>query len=63
MLDLMSNCIIRNEVRFCELDAHAGDGDFGMSLAKRVQEVEVRVEGDSGKVRQTLAVSWMHAQW
>jgi len=34
MVDQMSKCIIRNEVRFCELDAHAGDGDFGMSLAK-----------------------------
>lgn len=34
MIDTMSECIIKNEVPFCELDAHAGDGDFGMSVAK-----------------------------
>ncbi len=34
LLDAMSECIIRNEVPFCELDAIAGDGDFGMSIAK-----------------------------
>ena len=26
--------VIENEVYFCELDSAAGDGDFGMSLAK-----------------------------
>lgn len=34
LADAMSDCIIRNEVPFCELDSHAGDGDFGMSVAK-----------------------------
>ncbi len=34
MVDAMSECIIKNEVPFCELDSHAGDGDFGMSIAK-----------------------------
>lgn len=34
IVDVMSDSIIRNEVPFCELDAHAGDGDFGMSVAK-----------------------------
>lgn len=34
LVDAMSVCIIRNEAAFCELDSHAGDGDFGMSLAK-----------------------------
>jgi len=34
LVDAMSECIIRNEVPFCELDAIAGDGDFGMSIAK-----------------------------
>lgn len=34
LVDTMSDCIIRNEVPFCELDSHAGDGDFGMSVAK-----------------------------
>ncbi len=34
MVDVMSASAIRNEVPFCEMDAHAGDGDFGMSIAK-----------------------------
>lgn len=36
----MSDCIIRNEVPFCELDAHAGDGDFGMSVAKGFHQLK-----------------------
>lgn len=34
LVDQMSEIIIKHEVPFCELDAHAGDGDFGMSVAK-----------------------------
>ena len=34
MVDKMADIAIENEVEFCALDAHAGDGDFGMSLAK-----------------------------
>jgi dihydroxyacetone kinase len=34
IVDALSNCIIRNEQAFCELDSHAGDGDFGMSVSK-----------------------------
>lgn len=34
IVDFMSDIIIKNEVYFCELDSYAGDGDFGMSLAK-----------------------------
>ena len=34
MVDHMSTFIIENEVPFCELDSHAGDGDFGESIAK-----------------------------
>lgn len=34
IVDHMSEIIIENEVYFCELDSAAGDGDFGMSLAK-----------------------------
>jgi len=30
----MGDSIIKNEIYFCELDSHAGDGDFGMSVAK-----------------------------
>lgn len=34
MVKTMAECIIRNEVEFCKLDSYAGDGDFGMSVAK-----------------------------
>ena len=34
LIDKMSEVIIKNEVPFCELDSFAGDGDFGMSVAK-----------------------------
>lgn len=40
MVDVMSACIIENEVPFCELDAHAGDGDFGMSIAKGFKQLK-----------------------
>lgn len=36
----MSEVIIANEVRFCELDSVAGDGDFGMSLAKGFKAIK-----------------------
>lgn len=34
VVDQMADIIIKNEVPFCELDSVAGDGDFGMSVAK-----------------------------
>jgi len=40
VIDVMSACIIENEVPFCELDSHAGDGDFGMSLAKGFRQLK-----------------------
>ena len=40
LIDAMSDCIIRNEVAFCELDAHAGDGDFGMSVSKGFKQLK-----------------------
>ena len=40
MIDAMSDVIIKNEVPFCELDAHAGDGDFGMSVAKGFRKLK-----------------------
>lgn len=40
VVDVMSACITRNEVLFCELDAHAGDGDFGMSVAKGFKQLK-----------------------
>lgn len=36
----MGEVIIQNEVAFCELDAHAGDGDFGMSVAKGFKQLQ-----------------------
>lgn len=36
----MGEVIIQNEVPFCELDAHAGDGDFGMSVAKGFKQLQ-----------------------
>lgn len=41
LIDQMSEVIIENEVPFCELDAHAGDGDFGMSVAKGFKQLKV----------------------
>ena len=40
LVDRMSTCIIQNEVPFCELDSHAGDGDFGMSVAKGFRQLK-----------------------
>lgn len=40
IVDKMADVIIRNEVPFCELDSHAGDGDFGMSVAKGFKQLK-----------------------
>ncbi|SFA95622.1 dihydroxyacetone kinase subunit DhaK [Clostridium frigidicarnis] len=40
IVDNMSQVIIKNEVPFCELDSHAGDGDFGMSIAKGFKQLK-----------------------
>ncbi|BCG59741.1 dihydroxyacetone kinase subunit DhaK [Paenibacillus sp. URB8-2] len=40
MIDKMSEIIIKNEVPFCELDSHAGDGDFGMSISKGFKQLK-----------------------
>ncbi|NAS19316.1 dihydroxyacetone kinase subunit DhaK [Clostridium butyricum] len=40
IIDKMSEVIIKNEVPFCELDSHAGDGDFGMSVAKGFKQLK-----------------------
>ncbi|AVV59424.1 dihydroxyacetone kinase subunit DhaK [Paenibacillus glucanolyticus] len=44
LIDKMSEVIIANEVPFCELDAHAGDGDFGMSVAKGFKQLKAEWE-------------------
>lgn len=49
LVDQMSECIIMNEIPFCELDSHAGDGDFGMSVAKGFRQLKrewVRLTAD-----------------
>lgn len=40
LVDKMSEIIIKNEVPFCVLDSHAGDGDFGMSVAKGFKQLK-----------------------
>lgn len=40
MVDVMSACVIQNEVAFCELDSYAGDGDFGMSVSKGFKQLK-----------------------
>lgn len=40
LVDVMSESIIQNEVSFCELDSFAGDGDFGMSVAKGFRQLK-----------------------
>ena len=40
LIDKMSEIIVENEVPFCELDSHAGDGDFGMSVAKGFKQLK-----------------------
>jgi dihydroxyacetone kinase len=39
VIEKLCSVIIQNEVYFCELDSVAGDGDFGMSLAKGFKAV------------------------
>jgi len=36
---MLGDDIIKNEQPFCELDSHAGDGDFGMSVAKGFRQL------------------------
>lgn len=40
IINKMADIIIENEVPFCELDSAAGDGDFGMSLAKGFKQLK-----------------------
>ena len=40
----MTETIIANEIPFCELDSAAGDGDFGMSLAKGFKVIRAQWE-------------------
>ena len=52
VIEKMADVIIANEVRFCEMDSVAGDGDFGMSIAKGFRQLKadwaVRDKSDIG---------------
>lgn len=58
MVDDMSETIIKNEVPFCELDSFAGDGDFGMSVAKGFRKLKEAwkeiMEQHSGTIEEFL---------
>lgn len=41
LVDKMSEVIIKNELAFCKLDSHAGDGDFGTSVAKGFRQLKL----------------------
>lgn len=45
LVEAMGSCIIENEIPFCALDAHAGDGDFGMSVAKGFRRLRTEWNG------------------
>lgn len=40
LIDKMAEIIIESEQPWCELDSHAGDGDFGQSVAKGFRQVK-----------------------
>ena len=44
LIKKLCDVIIKNEVYFCELDSVAGDGDFGMSLAKGFKQIKKQLE-------------------
>lgn len=55
IVERLSDIIIQNEVYFCELDSAAGDGDFGMSLAKGFKEVKIQIDNlDSSSIQKFL---------
>jgi triose/dihydroxyacetone kinase / FAD-AMP lyase (cyclizing) len=54
IIDKMSECIIENEILFCDLDSHAGDSDFGMSLAKGFRQLKNEWKEILGTPSQTI---------
>lgn len=40
IIEMMSTCIINHEKEFCQMDSYAGDGDFGMSVAKGFRKLQ-----------------------
>ena len=40
----MSKIIIQNEQKFCEMDSHAGDGDFGISISSGFKQIIINYD-------------------
>lgn len=59
IIEKMSDIIIANEVHFCEMDSVAGDGDFGMSIAKGFRQLKAdwatRKKGNIGEFLRSSA--------
>lgn len=60
LVDRMGQVIIDNEVPFCVLDSHAGDGDFGMSVAKGFKQLK-REWGDILAQEPRSMAAFLHA--
>ncbi len=60
IVNCLAKTIVENEVRFCELDSVAGDGDFGMSLAKGFRQLQREWNGIIGKNAADIG-SFLHA--
>ncbi|MFV0441845.1 MAG: dihydroxyacetone kinase subunit DhaK [Lachnospirales bacterium] len=60
MVDSMCESAIKNEVPFCDLDSHAGDGDFGMSIAKGFKQLKVEWNDILSQENLTIA-SFLHS--
>ena len=63
LIDKMGEIIIKNEVPFCELDSHAGDGDFGMSVAKGFRQLKREWNHIINEDKKASDRSWTHAPW
>jgi len=60
IIDIMSGSIIKNEVLFCEMDSFAGDGDFGMSVAKGFRQLKAEWRSIIGVPGLTIS-GFLHA--
>ena len=63
IMEFISDTVIKNEKRFCDLDAVTGDGDFGATLAKgfRVikKDLEVMEAADAGGLMKSIGMIMM----
>ena len=60
LVDKMSDCVIRNEVPFSQLDAISGDGDIGSNLAagfRRWKEKQGSLQAHMGSIGEFLNAS------